>query len=201
MTGDEDRTRSPKRKIAGALSDCAGTDCGRGIIPRSRCDDYTLGQTPATGKLRLQIPDLLKALIQSRKLILPHAADLKHFGRPALMPHIQQQQTRGIGIIRAESTAHPECQVILGQHDAADPGKILRLMPADPEDFGGGKARERNIGRIFGELFSADHFVQIIRFFRRAVVVPQNGRTDHTVRFIQNDQAMHLPAKTDAGDL
>ena len=46
----------------------------------------------------------------------------------------------------------------------------------------------------------AKDVIEIVDFFGRAPIVPQNCRTDDVVGFIQRDKAVHLAARADARD-
>ena len=91
--------------------------------------------------------------------------------------------------------------VILRQHDFCDPGKILRLLVFHPQQLGRRKSGEGNVGCVSGELFLADHIVQIITFFVGSAVIPQDSGTDHRIILIQDHQSVHLSAEADSRNL
>lgn len=89
-------------------------------------------------------------------------------------------------------------QIIFGQHDLGDAGKQIRFMVPHPQKFGRREAREGDIARARAERLPAHVLIQERRLLGRAAVVPQNGRAQHLVLFIQGHQAVHLAPQADA---
>ena len=88
--------------------------------------------------------------------------------------------------------------VILRQHDLFDPCEVLWLILFHPEDLRRGKSGERNIRSVLRQLLFADHIIQIIAFLCGSAIVPEDGRADHLILLIQNDQSMHLSSEANA---
>ena len=114
------------------------------------------------------------------------------------MLHVKQQHAGGVGVIAGVDARELVGQVVLREHDLCDLFEVLRLVFAHPEELRGGEAREGNVGRQRGQLVFADDVIEIVDFFGRAPIVPQNRWTDDVVGFIQRDKAVHLPAGADA---
>ena len=116
------------------------------------------------------------------------------------MLHVKQQHAGGVGVIAGVDARELVGQVVLREHDLCDLFEVFRLVFAHPEELRGGEAREGNVGRQRGQLVFADDVIEIVDFFGRASVVPQNRRTDDVVGCIQRDKAVHLAAGADARD-
>ena len=114
------------------------------------------------------------------------------------MLHVEQQHPGGVGVIAGMDAGELVRQIVLREHDLCDLFEVFRLVFAHPEELRGGEAREGNVGRQRGQLVFADNVIEIVDFFGRAPIVPQNRRTDDVVGFIQRDKAVHLPAGADA---
>ena len=91
--------------------------------------------------------------------------------------------------------------VVLGQHNLADPGKVLRFILAQPKDLRRGEAGKGDVGRQGGQALLADDVVEIVDLLGSAAVVPENGGADYPILAVQNDQAVHLAAAADTGYL
>ena len=91
--------------------------------------------------------------------------------------------------------------IILGQHDAADPAEVLRFIPLHPQKLRGGESGERDIGGQRRQALFADGVVEVFHLPEGTAVVPQDGRSDHLIRFVQRHQAVHLAASADARHL
>ena len=115
------------------------------------------------------------------------------------MLHVEQKHAAGVGIIGAVHAGQAEVDVVLGQHDLLDAGKVLRLVLAHPEDFRRGEAGEGDVGGQGGEPLLADDAVEVFDLLLRASVIPENGTADDLVILIEDDEPVHLPAAADAG--
>ena len=91
--------------------------------------------------------------------------------------------------------------IILGQHDAADPTEVFRFIPLHPQELRSGEPGKRDIGGQCRQALFADCAVEVFYLPEGTAVVPQDGRSDHLIRFIQNHQAVHLAARADTRHL
>ena len=80
-------------------------------------------------------------------------------------------------------------------------GKILRLIFLDPKHLGGGKAGKGDIGGEGRELFFCDDIVEVVHLLSGSAVVPEDGRTNHIIIFVQDHQAVHLATAADTGNI
>ena len=89
-------------------------------------------------------------------------------------------------------------KIVLGQHDLPNTREQLRLVLFHPEQLGRCKACKRDVSRARAEHRAPHRIVQPGCFFGGTAVVPQNGRAQHRVRFIQRNKAVHLAAHAHA---
>ena len=197
LGGDEHGAGSAQADVARAVAHGAGAHGGGGIVPRARHDLSGLGQADISS----DIADDLEALKQLGHLTLADAADIQHLPAPALMLHIQQQHAGGVGVVAGMDAGELIVDEILGQHDPADAPEILRLVLLHPQELGGGEPGEGNVSGELGQLFLADHIVEVVHLLVGAAVVPEDRGADHPVVLVQNDQAVHLAAAAHTGYL
>ena len=89
--------------------------------------------------------------------------------------------------------------IVLGQHDLRDLPEVLRLILFHPEDLGSCETCKRNISSQRGQFFLANFIIEVVHLFGGSAVIPEDGRTDDVVVFIQHHQAMHLTSAADTG--
>ena len=201
LRGDEHRAGGAQRDVAAAVAHHAGAHGRGGVVARAGADLHVLREAQQLRDLRPQRADRLIALVQRGHLCFRDAAQIKHFLRPALVRHIQQQHARGVGIVAAVHTGEDVVHIVLGEHDLRDPGEVLRLVFTHPEDLRRGEAGEGDVGRPRTQLLLADHIVQVVHLRGGAAVVPEDRRADDVVVPVQHHQAVHLAAGANAGDL
>ena len=117
------------------------------------------------------------------------------------MLHIQQQHTGGIGIITGMNAGELVVDEVLGQHNLADTLKVLRLVFLHPQQLGRGESGKGNVCRQLGQLLLANDIVEICNLLIGAAIIPQDGRPNHLVIFIQDNQAVHLTAAANASHI
>ena len=201
VAGDKQGTRGAQRDVASPRAHGSGAHCGRGVVSRSCAHHYVLGQAQLLGHLGQQGAYRLIALKELGHLALSDAADVQHLPAPALVLHVQQQHAAGVGVVGTVDAGEDVVDVVLGKHDLADAGKVLRLMLLHPQNLGGSEPSEGDVGGEGGQLFPSHHLVEIVHLLGRAPVVPQDSRADHLVVLIQHHQAVHLAARSDARHL
>ncbi len=74
-------------------------------------------------------------------------------------------------------------------------------MALDPHELRRRETGERVVAGDPDETFRAQSFPDQIAFGLRALVVPQDGRTEHLRAGIQGDQSVHLPGEPDRLDV
>ena len=195
---DEQRAARSEGDVAAPLADDARSDGGCGVVARAR-DDLDGGrEAELGGDVTPQRADRLIALVQFGELPLGNAANGAHFGAPAAVFDVEQQHAARVRKVGTEAPRQPVGEVVFGEHDLGDAGKVLRLVVAQPQNFGRGEAGEGDVARVRRELFAADLLVEVGRFRRGAAVVPEDGGADDVVLAVQCDQPVHLPAEGDA---
>jgi len=65
--------------------------------------------------------------------------------------------------------------VIFGKHDLGDLYKVLRLIFLYPEDLGGGKTRNSDVGCQCGQLVLANFVIPAVHLLGSTSIVPENG--------------------------
>ena len=199
--GDEDGAAGAQGNIAHAVSHSAGAHRRRRVVACARRHLHRVGNSQLVGDFGQHAAHGLITLVAVCQLLLGDAADLAHLFGPSAVLHVEEQHTGGIGHIRAMYPGEFVGDIVFGQHDLGDSGKVLRLLVFHPENLGSGKAGKGDVGRVLRQLFLADHIVQIIAFLICTPIVPQKRGTDHLIVLIQNHQPVHLAAKTDARHL
>ena len=117
------------------------------------------------------------------------------------MLHVEQQHAGGIGVVAGMDAGQLVVDIIFRQHDFFDFCKVLRLVFAHPEELWGSETGEGNIRRQCREAFPTDFFIKIVHLLCRSAVIPENRRADHIALCIQGDEAVHLAAHADSGNL
>ena len=196
--GDEQRAAGAEGDIAPALAHDARAHGSRGVVAGARHDLHARAEAQRFGDLALQRAHHLVAFVQGGELFFADAAHGAHLAAPAAVFHVQQQHARSIRKIGAEGARKAVCQIVFGQHDLGDPGKVFRLVVAHPQNFGGGEAGKGDVARPLRQLVFAHRLVQVRRLRFGAAVVPEDGGADDVVVFIQRHQPVHLPAEGDA---
>ena len=190
----------PREILRPPLTYHTGANRCRRIVACTGYHFHSSGQTQLVHNLRIKNSNTIIAFKEPRHLAFGNAANIQHFFRPVLVLHIQQEHTGSIGIIAGMHTRQNVVDIILGEHDLCDFGKVLRLVFLHPEDLGSGEACEGNVGRQPGQLVLTDLVIQVIHLLCGSAVIPKNCRTDNLIIFIQHHQAVHLAAAADTGN-
>ena len=199
--GDKNSARGAQGDVASAVADNAGAHGRRGVVAGAGSHHHVLAQAQERGHVLFQGAHTFIAFKQLWQLLFRDAAFPKHFPAPAAVFDVQQQHARRVAEIGAVYAGQDIVDVVLGQHDLADPVEILLFVFPHPQYFGGGKAGEGDVGRPFGQLPAAHLLVEVVHFLLGAPVVPEDGGTDDPVLVVQDHQAVHLSAGADAPDL
>ena len=126
---------------------------------------------------------------------------MQNFLRPAAIRDIQHQCAGGVGHVDGPLSGEAEANVVLGQHDGADPLPVLRFVLPYPQKFRQSEIGQRWIAGEPDESFRANSFGKIAALFFAAQVAPDERRPNDFVGDVQHDGAMHLSGKSDARDL
>ena len=166
------RSARAEGDVAAAFAGHARTDRRRCVVARTR-DYFDFGRQPEfLRNLPFKRTDNLVTFIKFRELPLGYTADFAHLPAPSPVLYVQQEHTARIRKIGAERAAQTVSEIIFGQHDFSDAGKVFRLVLLHPQNFGCGEPRKRDVARVCGQLIFADNFVEIRRLFFRPAVVP-----------------------------
>ena len=118
---------------------------------------------------------------------------------PATVDDVQQQGAGGVAHLGCESAGQPVTDVILGKKDLAHPIPVRRLNPADPEQLGGGEARERRVSHhLHQRLAASGSLFDLAALDCGSLIIPQERRADHSAGLVKENRAMHLPAQANA---
>ena len=66
-------------------------------------------------------------------------------------------------------------------------------MPAQPEQLGRREAGKRSVPRQLDQAPEADSLLDLGALGARPLVVPEDGRAQHLLLLVEDDEAVHLP--------
>ncbi len=201
LCGNEDGAGGAQGNVAVPGADRTGAHSGSSIVTGAGSNDGIRREAQLCRGFRPQCAHGLIAFMQRRQHFPRNAADLQHLRGPLPVFDVQKQHAGGIGEICGEGAAQHVAEVVLRQHDLSDPAEALRLMLLQPEQLGGGEAREGNVGGAGGKFIFTDGLIQVVGFRLGAAVVPENGRADHLILIVQDHQTVHLAAEAEPLDL
>ena len=125
----------------------ADAEPARGLVARARRDGDA-GRRPAA------TPPATRA----RSAATPRSISSvsQHLVAPAPLRHVEQQRARGVGDVDRPLAGELEPHVVLGQHHVRDPGVVVRLVLAQPQQLGRGEAGQRAVAGELDEPVEAD---------------------------------------------
>jgi hypothetical protein len=82
-----------------------------------------------------------------------------------------------------------------------DARPVCRLGLAHPEQFCEREIRERRIAGKLNQPIATKHFLELTALRFAPLITPDNCRSHHFVRGIEQNRAMHLAGKADAGNI
>jgi hypothetical protein len=129
------------------------------------------------------------------------AGHAEEFGRPPTMGDIEQQRARSLRHIDGAFSGELEANVILGQQHVGDAFPVVRFVFTHPKQLGEGEIRERCITGEIDETIGAELFREFPDLGFGALIAPDECGADHLIVAIEQNCAMHLPGKSDAGNL
>lgn len=122
--------------------------------------------------------------------------------RPDPVPDVQQQRPRGVADLGRILARHAEPDIVLGEQNLRRFVVVLRLVLAQPEDFGGSETGQRRIGYELDQLLaSAGLLLDLGALGGGPLVVPENRRADDVLLLVEEDAAVHLAAEADSRHL
>ena len=126
---------------------------------------------------------------QPRSIDLQGVHDL---GRPISRGEIEQQRAGAVRLVQRVIAGEPQAQVVLGQQHVPDPAPDVWFVLADPHQLGRGQAGHGVVAGDLDEALGTDCGADEVALARSALVVPQDRRSEHLVRFVEHDQSVHL---------
>src|SRR5207302_1347082 len=119
------------------------------------------------------------------------------FRGPRAFGDIEQQRAGGIREVDSAIAGKTETHVIFWKHDVTNARPELRLILANPENFGERKIRERRIAGQLNEALRAELLRKIAGLFFGALIAPDERGANHFAAGVQQNGAMHLAGKPD----
>ena len=191
---DEGHARCAERKQGVARRGHADTDGPCRVVARSR-DDWHALHAPPRGDIGGERSGNFRAFEQGRHMRGRETAGFQHLVRPCTPRDIEPERARAVRHIGREIAGHAKAQVILRQQHRSRGSEDFRLMLPDPQQLGRREARHREIAGNLARRGNGSFQLAALR--RAASVVPQDGRPQDCVAFVQQDSAVHLSAETD----
>src|SRR5918995_2556009 len=117
---------------------------------------------------------------------------------PAPLGDVEEERSGGVGGVDRPLAGEPETNVVLGQHDAVDACIDAGLVPPEPQQLRSGEARERAVAGQRDQPLELEPLLYLGALRRRALVVPEDRRTEDVASFAQAYEAVHLAREPDA---
>ena len=192
------RAQCRKRR---ALSHDARAHRRGGVVRRAAHDRRALAQARLLCGARVHAACHIGRFVDRREQRAVDRKALQHLAGPATARHIHELHARGVGDLGRPFARQPVADVILRQQDMPASGVQCGLVLLHPEDFGRGKARHRRVRRNLDEALLADEPLHALRLRARALIAPEDRRTQHMPRIVQHHQAVHLAREADGYDV
>ncbi len=116
------------------------------------------------------------------------------------MGYVEQERSRGFLHVHGVGTGHAIAHIIFRAEDMRDAGEDLRLMLADPEQFGEGEVGQRGVGGELDEPLAANRLVEPFAFGVGTLVAPDQRRAQDFSCGIEHDGSVHLAGESDGFD-
>ena len=121
----------------------------------------------------------LGRLERARHPLLGQLERLQDGGREAALGDVEEQRARGVCHVDRALAAEPQPHVVLGQQDVPDARVGRGLVLAQPEQLGGGEARQRAVSGQRDQALEPDALLDLGALGGRALVVPEDRRAQH----------------------
>ena len=143
----------------------------------------------------------LRRLVHGREPFARNRERVCDFLGPAPAGDVEEQRARRVGDVGRVLPGEAQPDVVLGQQDVADPGVDVRLVPSQPQQLRSGEARKRTVARQRDQTLEPEQLLDLGALGACALVVPEDRRTKHAIRFVEADEAVHLAREPHAGRL
>jgi len=202
----EDGGRGAEAQGDDTLADVARPDGRHHVVPAAGGHRAAGGQAEPRRRLRAQPSrHLLRAGEGGQRGPEPPRAAvdrIQNLALPGAAAGIEEAGPGGVPRLRPEPPGEPEVQVVVGQQDVADAGKVLRLALAQPLQLGDGVAGQGHDAEAAQPLRrAAEARDQRGVLPGRLGVVPQLGRADDLERLVEDHQPVLLGGDGHPGDL
>ena len=184
---------SAQRQRNDAFADRAHADRARALVAAAGDDRRARDQPGRLGRHGRNRPRHLGAFIGGRDKARRNPQLFEQCGRPIAGAQVKEDGPRRTGAVGGKFTGEPIAQIIFGQEELGGAGKDFRLLLADPENLGRGKARQCVVAGDADKFGLAHARANLVALRPGALVVPQDGRAQHRTRRIEQHQAVHLP--------
>ena len=184
------------RGVVGVLGERGEDDAGgpEDDRDRARCDD---ADAERGGLLVARSGDLGR-LAHGRKPLGRDLERVQHLVRPAPPRDVEEERPGGVGRVDRPLAGQPETHVVLREHDAVDARVDLGLVPAQPQELRRGEAGERAVAGERDQALEPDALLDLGALGRRALVVPEDRRTEDLASLVEADEPVHLAREADA---
>ena len=162
----EDNAGGADRREGLAVLDDAGADRSRRVVAGAADDDGAFLQAGQGGRLGGHGAGHFGRFIDLAQQVFVDVQLFQHLVRPAAVRDVQQLHPGGVGDLGCELAGQFIPDIVLRQQDFRAFGVIFRLVVADPEDFGGGKAGEGGVGGDLDQPFGADLLCNLLALLR-----------------------------------
>ena len=165
----------------------------RGRVVAAPGRDRDAGREPELGRdARAERPCRLRALEHGRKPVARNAERVEDLLGPAPLLEIEEERPGGIGCIRRELTRQPVTDGVLRKQHVLDPSVRVRLLVSEPQDLGGLEPGERGVPGDLDEPPLPNELRDGLALLGGALVVPEQRRSDHLARSVEEHRAVHL---------
>ncbi len=137
-------------------------------------------------------PADLRALVHLGQPFVRQLEQLQHLLAPPSPRDVEEERPGGVGRVDRALPGEPEANVILREQNVRDPPVDLGLVPAQPEELGGGEARKRTVSGQLDQTTQADALLDLGALGAGALIVPEDRRPQHRVVVAEGDEAVHL---------
>ncbi len=119
---------------------------------------------------------------------------------PVRGPQVEEEGAGRVGCVGRELARQAVPHVVLREQHVRHPGVAVRLLVAEPQHLGCLEPGERGVARDLDEPVGADPLGDLLALPFGALIVPEQRRTDHLARGVEEDRAVHLPREPDPDD-